>query len=279
MPEIRLIEPTTREALYSRSSIPPILPTGAVDAPLRLHRTINRISPFTFFWYESFSYLLTDPLATSLAFDLPLDDRIIRGPPINARYHKESESNDQEADDLTQEISVQGGRSASAVCNSSVCHTQALSQWFEKSGRRGSSHDNNSPISHNDGSIVKRLLQRIVPVSLILRPLPQYREFLLQVPIEEGQQRYDGRNNSVDERGDNGGEGCCKAIARSETRKGAGLGRKEEVHQAYSNLEHVVAQGKVGKGTPGGLGALLEAGKEALLGVVFKARHLCLYTK
>ncbi|KAI4096712.1 MAG: hypothetical protein LQ344_000852 [Seirophora lacunosa] len=215
----------------------------------------------------------------SLAFDLPLDDRIIRGPPINARYHKESESNDQEADDLTQEISVQGGRSASAVCNSSVCHTQALSQWFEKSGRRGSSHDNNSPISHNDGSIVKRLLQRIVPVSLILRPLPQYREFLLQVPIEEGQQRYDGRNNSVDERGDNGGEGCCKAIARSETRKGAGLGRKEEVHQAYSNLEHVVAQGKVGKGTPGGLGALLEAGKEALLGVVFKARHLCLYTK
>ena len=46
------------------------------------------------------------------------------------------------------------------------------------------------------------------------------------------------------------------------------------VHQAYSNLEHVVAQGEVGEGIPGGSGTLLKAGEEAGLVVVFEARHL-----
>lgn len=55
---------------------------------------------------------------------------------------------------------------------------------------------NNSPISHHHSSIIQRLLQRIIPLFLILRPFPQHGELLADVLVEEGEKR-DGREDYV----------------------------------------------------------------------------------
>lgn len=56
-----------------------------------------------------------------------------------------------------------------------------------------------------------------------------------------------------------------------------GLEEKERgIHQAYSYLEHVIAEGEVGEGIPGVAGALFEVrsrGQEGLFGV-FEAGHV-----
>ena len=57
-------------------------------------RLVQHRPPHTYSRLRNCSYLLTNPLPTSLALHLPLDDRVIRSPSIHSRNHKERERND-----------------------------------------------------------------------------------------------------------------------------------------------------------------------------------------
>lgn len=86
------------------STIPPILPTRAVDTALSLPCTCQYIG---FLHVERlFTYLLANPLPAVLALDLLLDDGIIRRPTVGASRAEEHEGNDEEPDDFVEEVAT-----------------------------------------------------------------------------------------------------------------------------------------------------------------------------
>jgi hypothetical protein len=67
----------------------------------------------------------------------------------------------------------------------------------------------NTPICHDDGSIIERLLDRIISafIMFVMRPSLQYSKFLFKIAIYEWYHRYNREYNVGHERGDDFGKG------------------------------------------------------------------------
>jgi hypothetical protein len=69
-------------------------------------------------------------------------------------------------------------------------------------------------VCHDDGPIVERLLNGVVAAVravMVVRPATQDGEFLVQIPVQKGQQRDDREDDARGQRGDDGCKGGSEA--------------------------------------------------------------------